>query len=83
MHKKLSNAHGLTVFVSLEQKVETAESKSRFLRMLRHVLILKTCFDVANIIFSYIMFEKPLDLKHVVTFLKITSSEQFSIEYHA
>ena len=29
--------------------------------MLRHVLILKTCFDVANIIFSYIMFKKPLD----------------------
>ena len=34
---------------------------SELLRSLRHVLILKTCFDVANIIVSYIIFEKPLD----------------------
>ena len=32
-----------------------------FLKRLRHVLILKTCFDVANIIVSYKIFEKPLD----------------------
>ena len=43
------------------QKVETAESKSYFLKRLRNVLILKTCFDVANIIVSYKIFEKPMD----------------------
>ena len=40
-----------------------ANKSHRFLKRLRHVLIfsLKTCFDVANIIVSYKIFEKPLD----------------------
>ena len=33
-----------------------------FLKRLRHVLILKTCFDVANIIVSYKIFEKTVGL---------------------
>ena len=46
-----------TTIVLLKQKVETAKSKSWFLGRLRHVLILKTCFDVANIIVSHTIFE--------------------------
>ena len=36
--------------------------KSRFLRGLRHSLIWKICFDVTNIIVSYLIFQKPLGL---------------------
>ena len=39
---------------------EQLKDLSELLRSLRHVLILKTCFDVANIIVSYIIFEKTV-----------------------
>ena len=38
-----------------------------FLKRLRHVLILKTCFDVANIIVSYKTFEKTVTICFLLT----------------
>ena len=44
-----------------EVKIREFVGNKLFLKRLRHVLILKTCFDVANIIVSYKIFEKLLD----------------------